>query len=330
METLEILQITWFIIIGLLLIGYSILDGFDLGIGALLPFLSKNEEDTAKLFNAIGPVWDGNEVWLITAGAALFAAFPLVYATVFSGFYLALVIVLCALIFRAVSLEFWSLDKSYRKTWKISFTLGSAIPALLFGVALGNVIAGIPIDTASEFTGTFFTLLRPFPLAVGLLGLAAIAFQGTAYAALKTTGELQARAREIGIKVWMAYLSLLLLAFIMTLVFHNGFLKNIGAWLFTLVTYSSLIVARLAIRNGEDTKTFVASSLSFAGLWGVVASLQFPLLVRASDPGLSMTLSNASSSQLTLTVMLVIAALGMPLVLGYTAWVYRVFKGKVQ
>ena len=330
METLEILQIVWFVLIGVLLIGYSLLDGFDLGIGTLLPVLAKNEEDTSRLFNSIGPVWDGNEVWLLTGGGALFAAFPHVYATVFSGFYLALVLVLFALIFRAVSLEFWSLDASNRKIWKTTFFVGSLLPSLLFGVALGNVITGIPLNEQMEFTGSFFTLLRPLPLATGLLGMCAIALQGTTYATVKTQGELQTRARGLSVKIWMGYLILLFLAFVMTAIFNNEFIKNAGAWIFSLLTYGSLIAVRTAIRKGEDKKAFIASSVSFMGLWGIVGSLQYPALVRALDPALNLTIRNASSSQLTLTVMLIIALVGMPLVLLYTAWVYRVFKGKIQ
>ncbi|HSA13805.1 MAG TPA: cytochrome d ubiquinol oxidase subunit II [Spirochaetota bacterium] len=330
METMEILQIIWFVLIGVLLAGYSVLDGFDLGIGALLPFLSKSEDDTARLFNSIGPVWDGNEVWLLTGGGALFAAFPHVYATVFSGFYLALIILLCALIFRAVSLEFWSLDVSNRKIWKTTFFLGSLVPSLLFGVALGNVIFGIPINASMEFTGNFFTLLRPFPLAIGLLGLAAVLFQGSTYAAVKTTGDLQIRAREFGVKIWMIYLGFLLLAFLATVFLKPAFLKNIGAWIFTLVAYGALIFSRAALRNGEDRKAFLASTASFLGLWGITGSLQFPVLARTVDiQGVDLTIYNASSSHLTLSVMLIIALVGMPFVIAYTAYVYRIFKGKI-
>jgi cytochrome bd ubiquinol oxidase subunit II len=330
METMEILQITWFVLIGVLLAGYSVLDGFDLGIGSLLPFLSKSEDDSARLFNSIGPVWDGNEVWLLTGGGALFAAFPHVYATVFSGFYLALILVLCALIFRAVSLEFWSLDSSNRKFWKTTFFLGSLLPSLLFGVALGNVIIGIPINAAMEFTGNFFTLLRPFPLAIGLLGLTAILFQGSTFATVKTGGDIQERAREIGVKVWMAYLVFLLLSFLVTAFSMPAFLKNIGAWVFSLLTFGSLIISRAALRNKEDKKAFISSSVSFLGLWGITGSLQFPVLARSVDPAVaSLTAYNASSSQLTLSVMLIIALIGMPIVIAYTAYVYRVFKGKI-
>ena len=203
METLEILQITWFILIGILFAGYAVLDGFDLGIGSLLPILTKNDEKKVSvLFRSIGPVWDGNEVWLITAGGALFAAFPHAYATVFSGFYLALMIVLFGLILRAVSIEFFTLETENKGIWAKTFFIGSIIPSILFGVALGNVIMGVPLDSRMEFTGNFFTLLRPFPLATGLLGFTAILMQGLTYTMLKTEGEIHDTAKGLAGKVW--------------------------------------------------------------------------------------------------------------------------------
>ena len=179
METWDILRNIWYVLIGVLLAGYSILDGFDLGIGTLVPFLGKNEKEKKTLYNAIGPFWDGNEVWLLTGGGALFAAFPHAYATVFSGFYLALMLVLWALILRAVSLEFAAHDDAKRRGfWELLFNIGSFLPALLFGVALGNVVVGVPLDTQMEYTGNFFTLLRPLPLIFGALGLFAFLLPG--------------------------------------------------------------------------------------------------------------------------------------------------------
>src|SRR5271157_5440493 len=212
MDTLQILQTIWFFLIGFLFVGYSVLDGFDLGIGALLPIMAKNKKEEATIISTIGPVWDGNEVWIITAGGALFAAFPDVYATVFSGFYLALMLVLFALIFRAVSLEFWSMDTGRRTLWKWSFSIGSLLPALLFGVALGNVIIGIPLNDKMEYAGGFFTLLRPFPLAVGLLGFSAILLQGSSYAVLKTGGIVQNRFKQASKKIWIVFICCLALS----------------------------------------------------------------------------------------------------------------------
>ena len=190
------LQTTWFLLVGVLLAGYTILDGFDLGVGTLHLFLAKDDRERRTSLNSIGPVWDGNEVWLLTGGGALFAAFPPVYATVFSGFYLALMLLLVALIVRAVSLEFRSKEASprWRQGWDVAFAVSSALPALLFGVALGNVLRGVPLDADGEYAGTFFTLLNPFALVVGLGGLAMFVMQGACWLNLKTEGAMKARA----------------------------------------------------------------------------------------------------------------------------------------
>ncbi len=331
METLQMLQITWFFLIGVLFIGYSLLDGFDLGIGTLLPVLARDRKDLASLFTAIGPVWDGNEVWLLTGGGALFAAFPHAYATVFSGFYLALMLVLFALILRAVSLEFWSLDEKRRGLWKWTFTAGSALPSLLFGVALGNVILGIPLDEGMEFTGSFFTLLRPFPVAIGLLGLSAILLQGCAYAALKTGDALKERAKSVAKKAWLFAAVIFPVTLILSAVYLPGSMENAIAWACAAVAIVSLIAYRALIGRDSDGRTFAASSLFFASLWGIAGSLQFPALVRATQgTELGITIYNSSSSQLTLTVMLIIALIGMPVVVGYTIYSYRIFRGRVK
>lgn len=331
METLQILQITWFFLIGILLVGYSLLDGFDLGIGTLAPFMARGGRETASLFTAIGPVWDGNEVWLLTGGGALFAAFPHAYATVFSGFYLAIMLVLFALILRAVSLEFWSLDEKRRALWKWAFTVGSALPSLLFGVALGNVILGVPLNESMEYAGGFLTLLRPFPLAIGLLGLSAILLQGCTYAALKTEGELRDRIRSIARKVWTMCVALFIAGAILSGIYIPESMTNLSAWACAAVAVVSLSASGILARRESDIHPFIASSVFFAALWGIAGSLQFPALVRsAQGPELSLTIYNASSSQLTLTVMLVIALIGMPVVVGYTIYAYRIFRGRVN
>lgn len=329
METIEILQNIWFLLIGVLFVGYSVLDGFDLGVGSLFPFLAKSEDEKQNLFNIIWPFWDGNEVWLLTAGGALFAAFPHAYATVFSGFYLALMLVLFALIFRAVSLEFWLHDEKRKWLWSKAFVVGSFLPALLYGVALGNVILGIPLDKGLNFTGTFFTLLRPYCLAVGLLGLAAILLQGATYTALKTEGSLHERAKRFVPKIWMFHLLMMGLSFAVALVFTPQYLGNILAWLFFAVALVCASLSARASDKGRDLTAFFMSSVSFIGLWGIVAAIQYPNLV-TSTTGNHITIFNGSSSQLTLTVMLIIAAIGMPIVLAYTIYVYRVFKGKIK
>jgi cytochrome d ubiquinol oxidase subunit II len=330
METWDLLRNVWFLLVGVLLAGYSVLDGFDLGIGALFPFLAKSEDEKRTLIRAIGPVWDGNEVWLLTGGGALFAAFPLAYATVFSGFYLALMLVLFALILRAVSLEFRAHDPKRRGLWEAAFVGGSALPTLLFGVALGNVVVGIPLDTRTEFTGNFFTLLRPLPLIFGVLGLCAFLLHGSAYAALKTEGALQARARK-AIKPLVAATSLaFLLSFIAVWIYLPGGLKSLPAWIFAVIVWISLGFLMRSGKKANDKRTFLLSSSTFLGLWGIVGSIHYPNLIRATDPSLSLTIANASSSALTLKVMLIIALVGMPLVVGYTIFAYRVFKGKAD
>jgi cytochrome d ubiquinol oxidase subunit II len=331
METWDLLRNTWFILIGVLLLGYSILDGFDLGIGALFPFLAKEEKDKKTLFKAIGPFWDGNEVWLLTGGGALFAAFPHVYATVFSGFYLALMLVLFSLIFRAVSLEFRYHSPGQKGFWEKAFVFGSFLPSLLFGVALGNVLVGIPLNSRMDYTGNFFTLLRPFPLVIGLLGLAAILLQGSTFVGVKTGGALQSRARKTSRLLTVTFAVLFMLSLGATLVYIPGALKKPLAWFFALVVVTAFFLLRGAIKKEKDLLAFVMSSTAFAGLWGIAASIHFPTLVKAgNNPDLSLTIYNASSSELTLKVMLIIALIGMPFVVGYTIYLYKVFKGKVQ
>ena len=254
MEIWDILRNIWFILIGVLFIGYSILDGFDLGIGSLFPFLGKKEGEKEALIKSIGPFWDGNEVWLLTGGGALFAAFPHAYATVFSGFYLALMVVLFSLIFRAVSLDFRAHDTKRKGFWEGAFVGGSFLPSLLFGVALGNVVVGVPLDNTMNYTGNFFTLLRPFPLAVGLLGLAAFLLQGSTYAAMKIGGVVQERARNLAKKILPRYEALLILAFVLTIVYVPGALKKPLAWIFTVVVIIALIVLHMSLKKANDNK----------------------------------------------------------------------------
>jgi cytochrome d ubiquinol oxidase subunit II len=329
MGTWDLLRNVWFILIGVLLAGYSVLDGFDLGLGALFPLLAKNEDEKRTLIRSIGPVWDGNEVWLLTGGGALFAAFPHAYATVFSGFYLALMLVLFSLILRAVSLEFRAHDGARKGLWEGAFIIGSFLPALLFGVALGNVVVGVPIDSKMEYAGSFFTLLRPLPLVFGLLGLAAFLLQGGTWAALKTSGALQERARRTARTMTLITGILYFLSFVAVWIYLPGALKKIPAWIFAALVWLSLGLLLSALKKGKDGRAFLFSSALFLSLWGNVGAIHYPNLVRAQDPSLSLTITNASSSALTLKVMLIIALVGMPLVVGYTIYAYRVFKGKV-
>jgi len=280
--------------------------------------------------DSIWPVWDGNEVWLITGGAALFAAFPFAYATVFSGFYLALMLVLFALIFRAVSMEFWYYDEKRRKLWAWAFTIGSFLPSLLFGVALGNIIYGIPIDLNMNFTGSFFTLLRPFPLVIGLLGLSAILLQGCTWAAYKIEGDVARRAKALMNKLIIANAFLFILAIALTIGFLPSIVSNLSGWLGALVYAISLSYVYVCNRDNRSFNAFMGSSVSFVSLWIMAGAALYPNLVRSTIEAYNLTIFNASSTQLTLKIMFIIALIGMPVVLAYTIYVYKVFKGKVS
>jgi cytochrome d ubiquinol oxidase subunit II len=325
------LQVTWFLLIGVLLAGYAILDGFDLGVGFWHLFARKDEERRIFL-RAIGPVWDGNEVWLLTAGGALFAAFPPVYASVFSGFYLALVLVLLGLIFRVVSIEFRSQlqDPGWRRRWDLAFSLGSVLPALLFGVALGNLVRGLPLNESGDYIGGFFALLNPYSLLVGVTGLAMFATHGALYLVLKTEGGLRDRARGWASRAWIVYLPLFLASATWSLVAHQegSLLLPLGAGLIALLAIAGIEVFN---RAGAGGRAFLASAVSIAALFGAVGSTIFPNLVRASNgASLSLSIFGSSASQNTLTIMLIIALLGMPVVLGYTIFIYRTFSGPVK
>jgi cytochrome d ubiquinol oxidase subunit II len=341
-----LLQVIWFVLVGVLLAGYAVLDGFDLGVGALYPFLGKSEEDKAVLRTSIGPVWDGNEVWLLTGGGALFAAFPPVYATVFSGFYLALMLVLFSLIFRAVSLEFRGHDAEWAGLWDWAFFLGSALPALLFGVAAGNIALGVPLAANGEFAGNFFTLLgfwrggfNLLPLTIGLLGLSMFLLQGASWVAVKAEGDLHDRAVALRSTLAWAFVALAVVATAVTAIFAGStFTKVISSpigWLFVLLLLASLAWGRMAANGGQDMPSWYAVSLSAVSLIGIWAMSIFPNLVpslgdangAATSP---LTVFESSSSQLTLTVMLIIAVIGVPIVLFYMFLIYKTFAGKVD
>lgn len=333
METIDILRQVWFLLIGVLFVGYSVLDGFDLGVGSLTPFLAKNDKEKSALLNSISPFWDGNEVWLLTAGGALFAAFPQAYATVFSGFYLALMLVLFSLIFRAVSIEFFRYDEERRWLWGWAFCIGSFLPSLLFGVALGNVIVGIPLNERLDFTGNFFTLLRPYPLVIGIMGLFMILFQGANFAALKTKGDINERALKTIPVLRICVGVALLLGFLVSIPYHPQAIIKPLSWIFCILTIFALFMNRMFLKNGKEWMAFIASSVAFCSLWGIVGAIHFPNLVKGIpvEGGVfDITIYNASSSLLTLKVMTIIALVGMPVVIGYSIFVYRIFKEKVS
>ncbi|NLH48029.1 MAG: cytochrome d ubiquinol oxidase subunit II [Myxococcales bacterium] len=328
------LQTVWYLLVGVLLTGYALLDGFDLGTGWWYWRARKTEHRTLML-SAIGPVWDGNEVWLITGGGALFAAFPPVYASVFSGMYLALVLVLFGLIMRATSIEFRGQlhDEKWRRFWDVAFSLGSLLPALLFGVAMGNVIRGLELNANGDYQGTFLGLLNPYSLFGGVLGLVMFIVHGGLYQLLKQDGEPAAAIKAELSPWWWAYLILFLAVGPLTAVFAGHMYKNFMQFplLFILPAFilGGIIMIRIYLNSAQYGKAFIASSVTIVSLMLTVGAMMFPTLVWATDPALHLTAFNSSSSQLTLTVMLVVALIGMPIVLAYNYWVYKTFAGKV-
>lgn len=331
----------WFFLLGVLLAGYAVLDGFDFGVGILMP-LARTDRERRVILNSIGPIWDGNEVWLVTFGGAMFAAFPELYATVFSGFYIAFMLVLLALIFRAVSIEFRSKMNSevWRRVWDRGFFASSALAALLFGVVIGAIMTGVPVDENAIVTGTFFDMLFPkaqpiFPLLVGLLTAALFTMHGAIYLFLKTGDELQQRVRR-----WMwhgfgTFLALYLITTIVALTTLPRAAANFKAypWTWIVVVISILAIANIprAIFHDRAAEAFVSSSLVIVSLVGLVGIALFPnLLLSSITPANNLDIYNAASSPKTLGIMAIMAALGMPFVLAYTAVIYWTYRGKVR
>jgi len=329
------LNTVWFLLIGVLLVGYAVLDGFDLGVGVLHLF-AKDEHERRVHLNAIGPVWDGNEVWLLTAGGAMFAAFPIVYATVFSGFYLAFMLLLFALIFRAVSLEFRGQFENprWRSFWDWAFGVGSLLPAVLYGVAIGNVMRGLPIAADGSLDVSLFALLNPYALLIGVLSLAMFVMHGAAFLAARAEGDLRERMVRTTRAAWTAFVVLYLIATLATFFVSPLPLKAVAAspvlWLLLVVLAAAIVYIPVANRAGKLLPAFLASAVAIASLVGLMGLSLYPRMVPSSiDSGYNLTIYNASSTPKTLTVMLIIALVGMPLVIAYTAFVYKIFMGKV-
>ena len=325
------LNIVWFFLIGILLTGYAILDGFDLGAG-ILQFFTRTETDKQTVLKAIGPFWDGNEVWLLTGAGAIFAAFPHVYATVFSGFYIAMMLLLVGLIFRALSIEFRNQVESpaWKKFWDMAFSVASLIVTLLLGVALGNIFVGIPLDESMNFTGSFFTLLRPVPLLIGLTGVMMFALQGASFLVLKTRGDLQDFAINWVRKSWRLFIVFLILT-VAAIIFYNFkkveiIFNGISGYVLLVIFVAALISLPFFLNRRLFFRSFLSSSLIIISMMSVVAMANFPNMVPALNPKFSLTIYNASSTPRTLSVMLVIALIGMPIVLTYTAYIYRLFR----
>ncbi len=330
------LNIIWFVLIGVLLAGYAVLDGFDLGVGAVHLF-NKSDEHRRISLNAIGPVWDGNEVWLVTGGGALFAAFPVVYASVFSGFYTAFMLLLFVLIFRAVAIEFRSKRESHRwrRTWDVLFSCSSILISLIMGIAIGNVIQGLPVGADREIRISFLSLFNPYALLVGITTVALFMMHGSIYLVLKTEGELQqlvrSRVNNTVIFFVVSYVSTTMA----TLVYFPHMAQPFKDYpaLFLVALLNMLAVANIPreLHRGKEFMAFLSSSASIAALMALFAIGIFPNFVISNiDPAYSLNIYNSASSQKTLGIMLRMAVIGIPFVLAYTISIYWVFRGKVK
>ena len=363
----DLLRVIWWLLLGVLLIGFALTDGFDLGTGALLPFVARNDLERRTVINTIGPVWEGNQVWLILGGGAIFAAWPQLYAVSFSGFYLAMFAILVALILRPVAFKFRSKreDPAWRSRWDWALFVGGFVPALIFGVALGNVLQGVPFrltpDMHIHYDGTFFGLLNPYALLAGLLSVAMLVMHGAAWLQLKTAGLVAERARRLGIVA--ALLSTLLYAaaglwlargiagYAFTgAVSHTGpsnpLLKSAavqaGAWMANYAAQPALwgvpalglagpVLAALGLAARRPLAALLTGGLGIAGIIASVGVSMFPFILPSSvNPSASLTVWDSSSSHLTLFIMLVSTLIFMPLILGYTSWVFSVMRGKVD
>ncbi len=330
------LNLLWFILLGILLAGYAILDGFDLGVG-IIHLIGRTNEQRRMMINSIGPLWDGNEVWLVTFGGAMFAAFPNAYATVFSGFYTAFMALLFALIFRAVSIEFRGKRESraWKSFWDWSFSGASALATFLFGVAAGNALTGIAVNAQGSFEGSFFDLVRPFPILVGLLTVALAAMHGAIYLYLKTEGEMQ---KLVYPWMWRTF-GFSLIFYMLTTVFLlsttpqavQNFHDHRWAWIVVVLSVFAFANVPRAIFLGRPFYAFLSSTATILSLVFLFSFTLFPNLVVSSlSPANNVTIYNAASSSKTLGIMAVIALIGMPFVLAYTAAIYWAFRGKVK
>lgn len=332
---MTVLGILWFILIAVLIAGYFILDGFDLGAGVLSPFVAKDEKEKAIVRRSVGPVWDGNEVWLLTAGGALFAAFAPAYATTFSGFYLAVMLVLFGLIIRAVSLEYRAHDPKWKGVWDASFFVGSLLPALLFGVAIGNVYAGIPMDANGDYIGIpLLGLVTPFTLLCGLLGLSIFLTQGATWLAMKAPKPSDFQARVAGLRRPLALVSLVLFVAVTAYALvgiqptMDPTLEIVRWAVFVLVAAALIGVVVTSKEDGNDLVPFLVSSASALFLVVLFAASMFPNLVVATV-GENITIATAASSDLALGWMTGITCIGLPLVLIYHVIIYRTFRGRL-
>ena len=361
----EMLKLIWWLLVGVLLVGFAVMDGHDMGVGSLLPFAGRSDLERRVIINTVGPHWDGNQVWFITGGGAIFAAWPLVYATAFSGFYWAMLAVLWALFFRPVGFDYRSKihDARWRATWDWGLFVGGTVPPLIFGVAFGNLLQGVPFhfddSLISTYTGSFWQLLNPFALLCGVVSSAMIVMHGAIYLAHRTEGVIAGRARRAAYGAGLVLLltfsaaGLWLLRIdgyaITSIVDGNGLAdplaktveRRAGAWLANyrtmpatmlvpLLAYLGAIAALLLLRAGRSGLAFVASALMLSGVIGTAGVSMFPFVMPSSShPGHSLTVWDSTSSPLTLGIMFVAVLIFMPLIVFYTSWAYRVMRGKV-
>ncbi len=328
------LNTIWFVLIAVLFIGFFFLEGFDYGVGILLPFLGKDDTSRRKVINAIGPHWDGNEVWLLTAGGAIFAAFPHWYATMFSGFYIALVIMLLALIGRGVAFEYRSKHSTpkWRNGWDWVIFIGSFVPALLWGVAIANLIKGVPIDENMNYTGNFFTLLNPYGLLGGLASLSVFTLHGAIFLTLKLTGEELENARTYAKKMW-PIATVLLFAFVIYGYFETDMFSKMGVnpGAVPVIAALAILSVEWLLKSKKEGWAFVMTGLTIALSTITVFMGLYPrVMVSSINPDWSLTIYNASSSPYTLKIMSFVALIFVPLVLLYQAWSYWVFRKRVS
>jgi cytochrome d ubiquinol oxidase subunit II len=327
------LNTLWFVLVAVLFVGFFVLEGFDYGVGILLPFLGKDDAERRRIINTIGPVWDGNEVWILTAGGAIFAAFPHWYATLFSGFYLALVLMLLALIVRGVAFEFRSKDENpkWRALWDWMIFVGSLVPALLWGVALGNLLKGVPIDGSKNFVGGFFDLLSPYTVITGLTTLSVFVTHGAIFLNLKSEDPIRARALAVTKKVGPAATVLVLLFVITTYTSTDAFSRlGVNPGLVPILALGSLLSAGALIHRENMGWAFVMTCATLAFSTATLFLALYPrVMVSSLSPAFSLTIYNASSTPYTLKVMSVVALLFVPVVLVYQGWTYWVFRHRI-
>ncbi|MCB0044728.1 MAG: cytochrome d ubiquinol oxidase subunit II [Caldilineaceae bacterium] len=331
------LNVVWFILFVVVIAGYLIMDGFDLGVGILHPFLAKSDEDRRISLNSIGPVWDGNEVWLVLGGGVLFAAFPMVYASLFSGFYTAMMLVLLVLILRTVAIEFRSKRPSpgWRAAWDWVFFAASLGIALLLGVAFGNIMAGVPLDARGTIGGNLLSMLNPFALLVGVTTVFMLATHGAIYLSMKADGAYLARIKRAIPRLMIVFFILNTALLAAALLMHEFITERYLAHPLLIVlpgaAFLAVTAGWLMVRRGHYFRAFLLSAAMIAGLLFSAAAGLYPnLLISTLDPTYNLTIFNAASQPNTLVVMLVMALLGMPFVLLYTGGVYYIFRGKVQ